>query len=292
MARAELARRSTVAADANKTSTDYNDYLADVRSGAFKGTRLEYEQAKKADVSTKRLYDAVVAERAANGEGPYPGGLGQFIKDTKGGTTVNFGNQAELKREEAVIKRMEAFSEAGTTAGDNKQLIGAMRGLNVETGFSAAVRNKLGEYGINTQGLDDIQAMSSLIDRLTPTQRVPGSGATSDFDAKMFKSALPSLMRQPGGNAIILNVLESLADNHAKRGEIADSYLAGEINSKEAMKQVRDLQKDAGQLGREAVRLARGAPAPTGTGGGWTKPEGVSDEDWAAAQKFLLKKGQ
>lgn len=61
-----------------------------------------------------------------------------------------------------------------------------------------------------------ISEMTKIQDRLTPQMRIPGSGATSDFDARMFQSALPDVRspRETNQNVITaLKAREQLAED-------------------------------------------------------------------------------
>jgi fibronectin type 3 domain-containing protein len=59
------------------------------------------------------------------------------------------------------------------------------------------------------------------------------AGATSDFDAKMFKGSLPTLMNTPEGNKTILDTMERLNNNKMARGDVAMRVQAGELTPKQ-----------------------------------------------------------
>ena len=54
-----------------------------------------------------------------------------------------------------------------------------------------------------------LNEMQAIQDRLTPQQRVAGSGATSDFDAKMFRNALPSPDKPKATNENIIKAIQA-----------------------------------------------------------------------------------
>ena len=214
-------------------------------------------------------------------------------KARAGATTVNVGPSEGKFSEEtgkALAKRFEELSTEGDVAATDLRALAELRRLGgtFETGGTAALQGWLAERGIAVgKNIDQIQAYGSLVDKLTPQQRVPGSGATSDFDAKMFKASLPGLIRTPGGNELIINTLESLASNRIERAAIAQRAQTGEITPKEAVAQLRKLQDDARAMS-ENVRNALaeqkrsgniqmpGQSAPLGVGQTWSPGNGIT----------------
>lgn len=194
--------------------------------------------------------------------------------DTKLGKPVAIGTQktaltldnrqeSEFGKEtgKALAQRFNAMATEGDEAIQNQVLVDELRRLGgkIQTGASAAVTKRLGDLGIKLEGASDIEAYSALVDRLTPQQRVPGSGATSDFDAKMFKGSLPSLMNTPGGNEIIIGTMEKLNANRIARGDIAMRVQAGELKPNEAVGELRKLQAEARALSEAAKNFGKDA---------------------------------
>lgn len=114
-------------------------------------------------------------------------------------------------------------------------------GDKIETGGAAAIRGYLSRVGVDLGDASDIQAFESLIDRLTPAQRQGLPGAASDRDVAMFKSALPSLIRQPGGNKTIIATMRAMVQDKTARADIAESVFTGERTVPEALRAMRDL---------------------------------------------------
>lgn len=163
-------------------------------------------------------------------------------------TEINIDQKGEtaLAQEggKALAKRFEKLSEEGDTAKADLALVGQLRDLGavVKTGAPAAIQKALADYGIKVgDNVGAVEAYSSIIDKLTPQQRVPGSGATSDYEGRMFKNALPKLINTPEGNEIISNTLAGLAQYKLDRATIAEKALTREITPSEALKQMRDL---------------------------------------------------
>lgn len=164
------------------------------------------------------------------------------------GTTVNVDQkgQGAFAKEggEAIAKRFAKLSEEGDTATSDLALIGQLRDLGqvVQTGAPAAIQGWLAERGIKVgDNVGAVEAYNSIIDKLTPQQRIPGSGATSDYEGKMFKNSLQKLINTPEGNEIIGNTLAGLAQHKVDRARIAEQALTGELTPAEALKKLRDL---------------------------------------------------
>lgn len=144
----------------------------------------------------------------------------------------------------AIAKRFEKLSEEGDTANTDLALIGQLRDLGqvVKTGAPAAIQGWLANNGIKVgDNVGAVEAYGAIIDKLTPQQRIPGSGATSDYEGKMFKNSLQKLMNTPEGNEMISNTLAGLAQNKIERAKIAEQALAGDLKPGDALKQLREL---------------------------------------------------
>jgi hypothetical protein len=108
----------------------------------------------------------------------------------------------------------------------------------LEAGFKLAA----GNFGIKTEGLDNLQTAEAIINRLVPQQRPPGSGTMSDADLELFKKSLPRIINQPGGNKAIISYLKGINQYLIKEGEIASLVLNGKITPEEADQRMSSLQ--------------------------------------------------
>lgn len=132
--------------------------------------------------------------------------------------TVNSGQPADpnaalyAKLDEAEGKRFSTILDTAPTVGRVAQQIGQLEGLlaAVPTGGGAALTAKLGEWGIETEGLSEAQALQAAIAAMVPGQRPPGSGTMSDADLALFKESIPRLINQPGGNAKIMTTMKAI----------------------------------------------------------------------------------
>lgn len=179
----------------------------------------------------------------------------------------------------ALAKRFDTLATDGDEAIKDRQLVGEMRRLGgkVDTGAMASVKSIAANLGIKLDGASDIEAYNALIARLTPQQRVPGSGATSDFDAKMFKDSLPRLINTPEGNKQILDVMDQLAENRVARGDIAMRVQAGELKPNEGLAEIKKLQAEARALSDQFKPPGKGQDAPNAPVGDTAAPVKPAD---------------
>lgn len=73
-------------------------------------------------------------------------------------------------------------------------------------------------------------AVNSIVKRIAPTLRAPGSGATSDIEYDGMLRSLPSLSSQPESNAMVLSLMQAKAQLNMERGRTISAYQNGEIN--------------------------------------------------------------
>lgn len=114
------------------------------------------------------------------------------------------------------------------------------------TGFAGAAKNWLGNFGIETEGLDNIQAANAIINQLVPQQRPAGSGPMSDKDLEMFKASLPRLINTPEGNRKIMETLKMINNYEMEIGRIAESAMYGELTPQEARERMKSLENPLG----------------------------------------------
>ena len=187
---------------------------------------------------------------------------------------VNVDNRQERAFDsttgKAIAERMQKFVEEGDQAVVDLNVITDLRALGERftTGGPAALQAWLAERGIKVgDNVGVIEAYDALINRLTPQQRVPGSGATSDFDARMFRASLPRIINTPEGNEFVVSSMERLADNRIKRADIAQRVQIGEMSSADGIRALRALQEEARQISVAAREKAFGKGTPDQQGG-------------------------
>jgi hypothetical protein len=194
---------------------------------------------------------------------------GQITKVGGGGTTVNV-DQGGGKFEEGFAKGdadlLGTVYASGLQAQRNMGRIDQLEQLlsAAPSGVEGALKSIAGEFGINTEGLSDIQAASAMINSLVPEQRQPGSGPMSDADLALFKQSLPRIINQPGGNQIIINTMRGIAQYDAAGAAIVQRLRAGEIDRPTAFRLLAERENPLS--GFKAGAPAQGAPSAPAPG--------------------------
>lgn len=219
--------------------------IGDLEGGA-KVAALAAAQ-RKANEPTSRMQ-----ELASAGIQPGSQEYRDAILSANNGATVNVNNAGETSfaksMGEEAGKRWNGYIEGGDKAQRALVDVGNMRGISQRLGSQGAgawVKESVGPYaeamGVNIEGLDDIQAFSSIVERLAPQQRAPGSGATSDIEYKGFLRSLPSLAQHPQAREVVLDSVEALQRYSISQGEIATRLANGELTRAEAEREIRGL---------------------------------------------------
>ena len=88
-------------------------------------------------------------------------------------------------------------------------------------------------------------AMQAIVSRLAPTFRVEGSGSTSDIEYKGMLRSLPSLVTQPEGNRLILEMMRAKAQVDIDRAAVISRFQQGAgnggIDAVEARRQLAEI---------------------------------------------------
>lgn len=145
---------------------------------------------------------------------------------------------------------LSTVSQSGLSAQRNIARINRLDDLlsKAPQGAEGAWKQWAGEYGINTQGLDNIQSAQALINALVPEQRPPGSGPMSDGDVAMFKQSIPRIINQPGGNRLIMNTMRAIAQYDAEGATIVQKLRRGEIDRASAFDMLQNRVNPLDQL--------------------------------------------
>jgi hypothetical protein len=177
--------------------------------------------------------------------------------------TVNNGdgpNDAKL-RGKLMEKEGELWStylETGATSAGTVQDMAALDEL-IAVAPQGPITGRLAEIfpGFSTAG----DAFQSIVKRVAPTLRAPGSGATSDIEYDGMLRSLPALRNTPEANAAIASMMKAKAEINVKRAAVIAAYQNGEIDATQARKDMTELDKIS-ILSPEAA-AALGINAPT-----------------------------
>lgn len=231
--------------------------------------------------------------------------------DMKGaGKFAEKANEYQAKR---YFDMATSADEAVVLRSDIETLSGLLNGIQTGRGTEARLGLAQMAKGVGLDGIadkltggkmDEMEAALSIMDKLTPRMRVPGSGATSDMEMRTFRNALPSLLKQPGGNAIVTDTYRGMLDYQAQAGDLARQALRGEISQAEADKGIKELPspfqrfKDYQKAQKEGAGGAGGAgataaqPSPT-QAGQMARPSSKAEFDaLPSGSRFIDPNGQ
>lgn len=166
-------------------------------------------------------------------------GQGPLVKNFVGGEISPFAK----KSQELQATEFADIRKSGRSAQITLQDVNKLDNLLEKsgTGLQAAAKQFAGQFGIETKGLNEIQAAQAIINRLVPQQRPPGSGTMSDADLALFKQSLPRIINQPGGNKIIIDTIKDVNNYLVKEGQIAADVLNGKITPDEGYNRMMNL---------------------------------------------------
>ena len=218
------------------------DLPKDMRESLFKYVETTAPKEPKAAPGVVGEYQAA----KALGDIPPNTTLEQFIamkKPPAAVATAISGGAKDVFGEKSQERQAARFSDISISGDVARRSLGDINRLDtligkIETGGAAAFKQAAGNFGIKTEGLDDIQAAQAIISRLVPAQRPPGSGTMSDADLAEFKASLPKIINQPGANREIIRSMREINQYLIKEGEIADMVLDGSITPAEGRKRL------------------------------------------------------
>lgn len=174
-----------------------------------------------------------------------------------------------------------AISEAGIAAQRNMARIDQMEELlqDSPSGFGALAAQRAGEWGINTEGLDSLQAAQALINAMVPEQRQPGSGPMSDADLELFKQSLPRIINQPEGNRLIIQTLRGIAQYDAEGARIAQAVRDGTMTRAQGFEALQNRPNPLDGFKAPAGGMEAPVAAPTAEASGGV-PDGIDPGTW------------
>lgn len=121
---------------------------------------------------------------------------------------------ADMRRAGATLRTDLADTERFARLAE-EQGTGGLMALPLVGGFISDVR---------AAGDPEIDEMREISARLTPLQRPAGSGATSDFEQRLYGQSVPSVNRTPQANEAVINRGRSRAGEAQLRAEFMDSW--------------------------------------------------------------------
>lgn len=137
-------------------------------------------------------------------------------------TNVNVGDKVlAAERAKAQVVAEEGAINAQSAASDVRAIVDILKPYR-----GGALQDFAGSIGAYLPGtsLENLatsrQAAEAIRAKLAPTLRVPGSGATSDFEMKSYLAAIPSLFNTAQGRELMVTYAEKLANRAAAAADI------------------------------------------------------------------------
>lgn len=249
------------------------DEIGRSQSNADRAFQLQQEANRRADEASRRAeatagktdliknyeFDMKALEAEGKPRIPFGSWRENWAKNSQPQTTINniTGGTPEL-RKSLDKKEGEAWA-AAREAGTNSAA--AVQDLDILNELSTiAPQGPLtGRLAQAFPGLSDAgAAFQSVISRVAPTLRAPGSGATSDIEYEGMLKSLPSLANRPEANAAIIGAMRSKANLNIQRGEIISEYMNGKLQEAEARTRLDGLNRQS-IMTPELQNLLKGA---------------------------------
>jgi hypothetical protein len=190
---------------------DYTNESRRVAASMFNGKQIEELLPKELDQLQAKLDQIAIAKQRA--------GAPKIVNDFSAKTLAT-------ERAKGVSTAEEAAINAGTAASDVRAIVDVLKPY--QGGPLQSLAATVGSYlpGTSLQQMSTANDVANSIrSRLAPTLRVAGSGATSDFEAKQFLNAIPSLMQTPQGRELMAVYSEKLANRAAAAADIRASMV-------------------------------------------------------------------
>jgi hypothetical protein len=136
---------------------------------------------------------------------------------------------------------LEDSSRIIRTAEDVNQVVRLLGKSNLNKVEQAAL-NKYGLTAANLLNLGpESEAAQALIAQLAPQMRPAGSGATSDFEARQYISAVPSAIQSSEGRELTAMVFDAKAKIEKERIKLEDDFVAEKLSTIEYIRANRAL---------------------------------------------------
>lgn len=164
-----------------------------------------------------------------------------------GGVSVTVGGEGEPSDGELRKTLMKSEGElwgSYLTAGNNSagtaqdmELLGQL----IEFAPQGPIEGNLARMfpGVSSAGA----AFTSVVSRVAPTLKVPGSGATSDIEYEGMLASLPKLGNQPEANRAIAAMMSAKAQINMDRAEVVSQYQNGLIDAPTARQAINEIDR-------------------------------------------------
>ena len=189
------AQRNALALGLVPGTDDYNKYIKEATGKS--GTNININQKT----------ETVAAQEAA-----------------KDGISQISALRKEVRSERDLVGRLDislALLEGDTETGPLTQLITPFKSLGKQLGF-------LNDEQI--KNLSNTEILRAAFAYQIPRMRVPGSGATSDFEAKLFSQATANMSNTPEANKVLILGMKKLAERKREILDLQEKYFKKNFN--------------------------------------------------------------
>lgn len=213
-----------------------------------------------------REYDYYAEQERAAGRDPAPFMDYQTNVRRAGATNITNSvgageNSLRKKLSEKEGEGWSGYLDSAAVSGGMMQDMTALDEL-LKVAPQGPIAGRLAEAfpGFSTAG----DAAQSIMLRVAPSLRTPGSGSTSDIEYQGMLQSLPRLSNSPGGNQIISGVMKAKAQLNVERGQIVSAYQNGQIDDQTARAKLQELNQRSIMSPEMKAMLGMGATeAPT-----------------------------
>jgi hypothetical protein len=168
-----------------------------------------------------------------------------YVRRQGGGTNVSLSPTIQMGQEQesefrkqsaqAAAKRIEDLSKQVQSESDLITRLNIADNLlegGTETGpiqnITMPLRNILKGFGAlndeQARQLTNQQVLTAAFNYIIPRMRVVGSGATSDFEARLFTSATANMSNTPEANKVLVKSMQALVERRQKILEAMETY--------------------------------------------------------------------
>ena len=246
--------------------------------------QLELEALRNPQAKDTRT-DDIREYEFARSQG-YDGTFQQFMTDMKKAgaatQTVNVGGETSVPADEAELRKKlggkegelwASYLESGGVASGTAQDMEMLDAL-IEMAPAGPVQGRLAEMfpGISDAGA----AFQSVVSRVAPTLRAPGSGSTSDIEYEGMLASLPRLRNRPNANRAIATAMKTKAQINMDRAAVVSAYQSEQITASEARARLQEINS------RSIMTPELKSAITTLTPETGEAPDGISKEEWDA----------
>lgn len=207
--------------------------------------KFEAEKETAGQTNTIKNYEYYAGREREAGREPLSMLDWETAQRKASATSVSVGGEPgdgnlRKKLDEKTGELWSTYQEQGATSASNAQDFEVLDEL-MKTAPQGPISGRLAELfpGVSSSG----DAFQSIVKRIAPTLRAPGSGATSDIEYDGMLKSLPALRNNPDANAMINQIMKSKAALNVERAAVVAEYGRGGITAGEARTRIGEIDK-------------------------------------------------